>query len=280
MRLQSFKPPTPIDPDVGADIVPIRAGETRSLDPGAYSVVDVPEGATLKLTSGIYFVRDGMRLDGARLVVEAARGPVYLYIGKELTLRNSRLNPDDVGPDTFAAGESTSGLPSNLRVLMCGNGSTAAKATLSMTDGSAAWMVITGRGLNASITNSALYGNVRGQRVEVSNGVVHYDEGLGSVALDANVVWSNEGLADRDVHEKALQQIFPDLNAPQPSQTGPSSQSLATPEPSQPTHGAPTHDLSPTPATSPTPESSPTNTSTGGGGGGGGGGLRDLMQVL
>lgn len=185
IRIQARKPPEWLEQKADNQLAVIESG--GAVEPGSYDAIRVGKGDTLRLSSGTYYVRNTLSLDGARLVIEPP-GPVTIYVGGRFSVTgDSRINPDDVGPDILEVGQSTSGLPGNLQVHMVGNGNLSVRPTFELTGGSKAWMSVSGRNLTGTIKSSELFGSLKGEVLSVKSGKVHFDEATRTMGFQVGV---------------------------------------------------------------------------------------------
>lgn len=70
-----YVPPAPVD-----------------LPPGGYTSIDVPEDQTLRLSPGVYYFSEEMKVSGK--VVTSGRDPVIVFIGKKAVFNNAEINKD------------------------------------------------------------------------------------------------------------------------------------------------------------------------------------------
>lgn len=181
IRIQSRKPPEWLEQKADDQLPLIENG--GAVEPGSYDSIRIGKGDTLRLSSGTYYIRNTLSLEGARLVIEPP-GPVTIYVGGRFSVTGqSKINPDDVGPDTLEVGQSTSGLPGNLQVHMVGNGNLAVRPTFELSGGSKAWMSVCGRNLTGDVKNSELFGSLKGEVLSVKSGKIHYDEATRTMGI-------------------------------------------------------------------------------------------------
>jgi hypothetical protein len=274
VRMQQFKPP--YDPDLAADPGSTLSGSTMVVNPGDYTVLEAGPGMTVELAGGgTYLFKDALRLHGARLEISPASGPVWIYVGRELVIDGgSKVNSDDTGPDAITQSLSTSGVPANLRVMMCGDGTPTSKST-AVIDGSQAWMVLCGRKLEVTVSGgSELYGCVRASQITVTGSALHYDTTLASVSLSAEVAWTPDVTTDHPADDPNLVDVFPNINQPyEPPPDLGNTGETPTPTPTATPGSTPTD----TPTSQQTPTPTPTHTPHYGGGGGGTGRTRTML---
>ena len=210
IRVQAHKPPEWLESRAEAELPAVEKG--GALEPGSYDTVRAGKGETIRLSSGSYYVRSSLSLDGARLVIDPP-GPVTLYVGGELKVSGgSRINPDDTGPDTVTAGASTSGLPGNLDVQMVGNGNLSVRPTFEMSDQSKAWMSVSGRTLAGAMNNSELFGSLKGEVLQLKSSKVHLDRATRTTGVQqeqSTVVPSATAVSELDPKAASLVQLFP-----------------------------------------------------------------------
>jgi len=72
-------------PDDGSENVRVNPFEHQRLEPGAYKRIRVQPHATLVLESGTYFVESMVVQPGASAVLDAASGPIRIYVRTSFT---------------------------------------------------------------------------------------------------------------------------------------------------------------------------------------------------
>ncbi len=70
----------------GDDIL-VDVNQTLALSPDSYKKIEVKEGATLQLSTGVYFFEDLIMSDGAFLEVDLSTGPVEVNVTKNIDIK-------------------------------------------------------------------------------------------------------------------------------------------------------------------------------------------------
>lgn len=69
--------------------------------PGYYTKIDVELGATLNVSSGVYFCDDFDLDDGAKIVVNASQGPIFFYVKNTFTFNGAFVDSAGGFPNVF-----------------------------------------------------------------------------------------------------------------------------------------------------------------------------------
>ena len=189
--------------------------EPTDLEPGGYRSVVVKRWQTLKLTSGVYYFKDGMDITGGTLTV-SGDGPVIVFVGKEANFVNSKINPDGSTSALqfcFTDGNKDEAeldkITSEIRSAFVGSGldSEQIKNTLSGTDrqgfsslkmseNSSFSGSISGKNLVAQVDGSEIFGSVMGSVIKGHNAKIHQD-----LALKGSNLMVAGGWLIEDVHQ-------------------------------------------------------------------------------
>lgn len=213
LQVMARKPPEWLEHKADDNLPAVERG--GQIDPGSYDSIRLGKGETLRISSGEYYVRNTLSLTGARIVIDPP-GPVTVYVGGHLSLtEGSKINPDDTGPDTLEVGQSTSGLPGNLKVHLVGNGNTSIRPTFEMKGGSKAWMSVSGRGLAGELTNAELYGSLKGESLVVKKSKIHYDQATRTTGIQVAAPPSSASGGDAATDSAAIPTALTDLTPEQ-----------------------------------------------------------------
>ncbi len=217
--IQSFKSPLAAvtGKDVSASslttttITDKKTGATRTfkgLKPGAYNNLTVEPGEKLTLTSGRYFF-DKIDMDSSEILIDDSKGPVVIFVGKEMNVLNSsKVNEDgypralqvyftdekdDIDPLTgLPPVDPLTGLPvTNL------DGTPRTKSDLNVAGGSHVTMVTAGGHTDVVFdSNSELFGAAVAHTVSAKDSKLHYDQSLKGANLGMQSGWVLDGLHD------------------------------------------------------------------------------------
>lgn len=169
---------------------------TPTLEPGSYKSISVAPGKTLMLVEGDYYFSEGFHLDEAKLVIPKD-SKVRVFIGGEMTAKNSTINPPDYDND----GKMTDIFqPKDLCLFFLDEridpltGDVA--PSLLSSEGSLFNSAIAGLGLQAELRDgTVLYGAVNGDSVDVVDSKIHYDKSLEETDMSSYTKWQLRGLA-------------------------------------------------------------------------------------
>lgn len=212
---------SPLSPVVGKDIsaasVPTssytdkKTGKTytwKELKPGAYNNLNVEPGEKLTLKSGRYFF-DKVDLDSSEIVIDDSKGPVVVYIGQEMNVKNNSYINDggyaralqvyftdekpDIDPLTgLPPVDPLTGLP-----LTNADGTPRTKSDLFVSSNSKVTFVTAGQHTDMKLElGSELFGAAVGYTVTATDSKLHYDESLKGANLGMQGGWVLDGLHD------------------------------------------------------------------------------------
>ena len=81
----------------------LNAGQSQTLAPGAYGLLEIHTGATLTLTAGTYYFSDIDVHTGASVLLAQQNGPVIIYVKNSIALRDTIAPVGGGAPDLLVA---------------------------------------------------------------------------------------------------------------------------------------------------------------------------------
>ncbi|MCE7873974.1 hypothetical protein DYH09_26880 [bacterium CPR1] len=172
----------------------------------------MPPGDRVKLKSGTYYISNTFSADGAEIDIDSAGGPVILYVGYQMDLKNTKINnvnprdlqiyfTDEVPPEVLATmGTSTGGgVPTGFHGEPTeptgGSGSADLNpGSLFNVEGGSGTFVAAGKDTTITLKNTEVFGSVVGQVVTANASSIHYDKNLKGMPLGGVSDWILEGL--------------------------------------------------------------------------------------
>lgn len=194
-KVARYRPP--MNPALATGDVVLTAGETRNLTTNeAYNGLQVPAGATLRLSPGVYMFTGPVDIQGTVEVVydptePAATPPVNVYVGDNVNLTNATIN------------QGVDGIPKVLRLAAMGSGQPKDRIKLTANNTQMNCLV-GGRGFEVELTNSHLYGAVVAWSVTMDASHVHYDRTLYNLPQPGLATWTLEGYVETEEANVAL----------------------------------------------------------------------------
>lgn len=182
---------TNYDSLLSSTVVP-PAGEptARVLAPGAYKSVLVPEGETLELQSGVYYFKNSLALDGAKITLNGS-GPVKVFIGETFHASNAVVSPSQVDINN------NNRKPAELQLLFADESEdpdTEENYSRMIVSNSTINAVAIGAKLRAQIDNSEFFGAVQADYIRAEGSNFHYDLALQDLEIDNFSKWKLRGL--------------------------------------------------------------------------------------
>lgn len=176
--------------DISTEPPPEDEPYGRILKPGAYAAVTLTDGKVLTLKPGTYYFRDSFELQGSTLRIEG-NGPVKVFIGKQMLVSQSRINPSQVDPDN------KNKKPANLQLLFADKGidpDTNDPASFLTVTESSMNAIALGSVLQAEIDATEYFGALQGSRITAQNSQFHFDRALESLSISDFSKWKLRGL--------------------------------------------------------------------------------------
>ena len=171
--------------------------DSASLPPMAYKSITVPNGQTLKLTPGRYYISDTFQVDGEIVVDGGSRGDVIVYVGKSMVV-NGRVNfqGDPASMQVYFTDEDHKKDASGADILVDGKGNKLAGfSNLKLGPDSKSTMVAQGTNLIATLDKARLLGSVSGDAVWMKNGAaIEYDTNLADRQMAGASPWKLQGV--------------------------------------------------------------------------------------
>lgn len=187
-RVPKYRPP--FHP---RDAVAVQAvnGSPLSFTPRGWRNLTIENSATVTLAPGDYYISGKLTVRTNGKIVLAAgatkTNPVTLYVGEGVEIASAFVNDIPVK----SAG------PGALRILFVGNGRPGAPLALTMTD-SKGTFIAAGKGLEANLTRSELWGSIKGLELRLVDSKVHYDKEIFKFFQPSYVAWTLQGLVEDD----------------------------------------------------------------------------------
>ena len=88
-------------PSTNKGLLVVLIGQQRTAAPAYYTLMQVQLNATLTLSSGVYFCNDFDLQLGAKIIVNAAQGPVFLYVKNTLNYNGTFVDSAGGFPNLF-----------------------------------------------------------------------------------------------------------------------------------------------------------------------------------
>lgn len=166
----------------------------RTLDPGAYSRLEVPAGKKLRLVSGDYYFKS-VEITDSEIVIDRdpTNASVRIYIADSMSIIGSKIN------ESHTSDDNSNPKPRWLQILFTDEvtdpvtGLTVSRCLLRDSTLNAAMV---GRYLEVQLETSELFGTVSANQIEATNSNLHYDQALESFSVESVSRWKSRSVVE------------------------------------------------------------------------------------